>query len=131
MKISIPNPRKMAAAVAMSDVAFLLLIFLIVTVTVEEDGSIALPAFAYTEDLDIPDPVSIQIDKESILYLEERPYGEERLIAYLGINIDRNAVLRIFADKSLYYSVIDKLLSRLKEEGFSRIVLVTEKEYEN
>jgi len=125
MKIRIARRRIRIIMFAMPDIAFLLLIFLILTVSVAEEDDVEVPRFNFTQETDFPDVVAIQVDKEGIVTIQGDTYEYEELPSRLGL-IGEGTVTHIIADGEADYLVVDTVLSALKSAGVTDVVLIAE-----
>jgi len=127
MKIKILQRQRGFHLFAMSDIAFLLLIFLVITVSLEEDGSITLPFFEYTQETGFSKTIPVIIDQEGSVRVEGILIPFDRLESYL-VNIAQksNVVIRLFADKNAKYENVDRVLSILQDTSFFEVVLIAE-----
>ena len=129
MKIQFQNKSKGFAPVAMADIAFLLLIFLIITVNAGESGEIELPFFEYSQKIGIRDTVNIELTQDETIFLDRQEVRVDALPDRLS-SFPHNTVFRIFGDQDLEYSTLDHVFTLLREAGQYHIVLITEDEEE-
>lgn len=113
----------------MADIAFLLLIFLVLTVTTETGANIHLPSFLYAQDNRSPNVVSIELNAAGSVRIDGNPVptgNEQQLLQVLnGIaTTHRTPVVRISADKGLAYARVDAVLAMLRKSGLTHVVLV-------
>jgi biopolymer transport protein ExbD len=125
MKIRLPRRRIRIIMFAMPDIAFLLLIFLILTVSVAEENEVEVPRFKFTQETDFPDVVAIQVDREGIITIQGEKYEYDELPTRLGL-IGEGTVTHIIADGEADYLVVDTVLSALKAAGVTDVVLIAE-----
>ena len=125
MKIRIARRRLRIIMFAMPDIAFLLLIFLILTVSVAEEDDVDVPQFKFTQETDFPDIVAIQVDREGIIEIQGEKYEYEELPSRLEL-IGEGTVTHIIADGEADYLVVDTVLSALKAAGVTDVVLIAE-----
>lgn len=127
MTINVRRRRRTFAPAAMADIAFLLLIFLITTTSIEDDVNLDLPAFAYSQETGFPQTVRLRLDSSSNLIYENRYYGLASLLDGLASSLDpAETVIMLEADRQTPYIEIDEILQGLGQHGFERIVLVAE-----
>jgi len=124
MSIQVKKRRSFFAPIAMSDIAFLLLIFLVVTASFKEDADISPPDFAYARKISTP-------ETETLTLLDDRTVLVSGVTIPLSgflraLEGDASTVYEVVADGSLDYAVVDELLSALKSSGRRQIVLRTE-----
>ena len=110
---------------AMPDIAFLLLIFLILTVSVAEEEDVEIPRFNFTQETDFPDIVAIQVYKDGAVTIEGEKYEYEELPSRLE-SIAEGTVTHIISDGEADYLVVDTVLSALKSAGVTDVVLIAE-----
>ena len=125
MKIRIARRRIRIIMFAMPVIAFLLLRFLILTVSVAEEDDVEVPRFNFTQETDFPDIVAIQVDREGIITIQGAKYEYEELPSRLGL-IGDGTVTHIIADGEADYLVVDIVLSALKTAGVRDVVLIAE-----
>ena len=125
MKIRITKKRSRVIMFAMPDIAFLLLIFLILTVAIDEYGEIELPFFSFTQETDFPETVSIIVNRSGMIDVHGRQVETGALFSALS-EIPLNTVIHIYADQETEYVVVDTVLNALKEVGLRDVVLIAE-----
>lgn len=126
MKISIPAKKKGFAPVAMADIAFLLLIFLIVTVSIGDSPDVKLPVFKYSRETGFPHTVIISLGSNGQLTLDGSPISEKALTpAILGMENPGEIIVNIQADAETPYEKVDSLLQTLGAAHLRKVVLIT------
>lgn len=110
---------------ALPDIAFLLLIFLILTVAIDEYGEINLPLFSFAQETDFPETVAITVSRLGDVTVHGQPVEEEGILDKLR-EIPTNTVIHIYADEGTEYSLVDAMLNSLKEVGIRDVVLIAE-----
>ncbi|MCP4922783.1 MAG: protein TolR [bacterium] len=113
----------------MVDVMLVLLIIFMVAAPLMTVGvSVDLPevsAPAINEDVE---PLTISIDKEGKIFVQETPVDLETLVPKLKAITGEKQDSRLFirGDQSLTYGRIMKVMGALNEAGFSRVALLAE-----
>ena len=123
MKIKIKKRNFGVTMFAMPDIAFLLLIFLILTVSVDEYGNINLPDFKFLQETDYPETVVVNVAADGSRGIA----GEYMPSALFSSSLDgirQNTVVHLVADKECSYSDVDTVLELLKNKGLTEIVLI-------
>lgn len=127
MKIRIKNKRSTGVAFAMSDIAFLLLIFLVITASINESGEVVLPSFAYVQEDQSPVNVNVALEKEGRILVEG---NEIALLALSDVIRSKypgdQVVVRLYADEACRFEQVDSVLSHLKDGDFLKILLAAE-----
>ncbi len=127
MKITILSRRKGFAPVAMADIAFLLLIFLIVTVSVGDTPPVNLPIFKYARQTGFPKTAVISLTISGDVLLDGSPISADSLPSVLnGIAQPDELVITLHADAAVPYEKVDALLRNLQAGKYFRVVLMTE-----
>jgi biopolymer transport protein ExbD len=126
MKIKVSSMKRTLAPVAMADIAFLLLIFLILTVSSTESGEIELPRFRYIEKTGFSIVADLTIYEDGRLLIDGQPFEvSEAADALSGYRMD--TVIRIHADRDLEYIRLDEVLSVLRSAGRNQLVLMADR----
>ena len=123
MKIRIRKKNYGVTMFAMPDIAFLLLIFLILTVSVDEYGDINLPNFKFLQETDYPEIVVVNISAEGLLGIGGE-YMNNNLFKSSLDQIPQNTIIHLIADKNCSYSDVDEVLGLLQREELSDVVLI-------
>ena len=120
---------------SMADIAFLLLIFFMVTTVFQKDRDrpIVWPAAEATQKIDekLKNILNIWVVRDGNIFINDRPYtlGEvSNVIAPLYAASDRALVISIRADREVQYTTIDLLQKQLVAAGVVRVVFATELE---
>ena len=120
---------------SMADIAFLLLIFFMVTTVFQKDRDrpIVWPAAEATQKIDekLKNILNIWVQRDAAIFINDRPYsmGEvTQVIAPLYVASDRALVISIRADREVQYSTMDLLQQQLVAAGVVRVVFATELE---
>ncbi|MBI9105253.1 MAG: biopolymer transporter ExbD [Spirochaetales bacterium] len=127
MKIRVRKKSYGVTMFAMPDIAFLLLIFLILTVSVDEQGDINLPDFKFLQETDFPEIMSLNVTAAG----EYGISGEIVDRRMLETSLDRlpeTTVIHLIADKKSRYSQVDAVLQLLQEKQLLDVVLIMEEE---
>ena len=120
---------------SMADIAFLLLIFFMVTTVFQKDRNqeIIWPEAEATQKIDekLKNILNIWVQRNGNIFINDRPYtmGEvSNVIAPLYAASDRALVISIRADREVPYNTIDLLQKQLVAAGVVRVVFATELE---
>ena len=120
---------------SMADIAFLLLIFFMVTTVFQKDRDrpIEWPEAEATQKIDekLKNILNIWVQRDGGIFINDRPYslGEiSSVIAPLYAASDRALVISIRGDREVQYSTIDLLQKQLVAAGVVRVVFATELE---
>jgi len=126
MKIKLYYRKRNFSPVAMADIAFLLLIFLILTTNVNNNGNIKLPLFKYSQKVSYPKKIVVAVKENGSLMIDNKPFSLQSMSVFLDSLPDKkNTIVRLIADRNTDYSNVDKVLSILKDKKVYKIVLVT------
>ncbi len=126
MRIKLYRQSREFSPVAMADIAFLLLIFLILTTSINNKESVKLPVFEYSHKISYPKRVTIVISKAGTISIDGNFLSEDKLFSYLDSLSDKKSIIvRLMADRNTDYSNVDKILCLLRKENILKIVLVT------
>jgi biopolymer transport protein ExbD len=110
---------------AMPDIAFLLLIFLILTVTVAENEEIEIPTFQFIQETDFPDTVAVRVNKDGAVEIEGQEFSAGELVDRLR-RVEEGNVVHLIADGDAEYLAVDAVLGALKEAGLVDVILIAE-----
>lgn len=117
--------------VAMSDIAFLLLIFLMLTNIISSGKGIkvTLPKIEQAEKVQTQRRINIYIDKDGATYLDDKPTDLSMLYNDLQQRaaISMDYVVFIFGDADAEYGRINSVLKVLKNLSLRNCVFVTKK----
>ncbi len=120
---------------SMADIAFLLLIFFMVTTVFQKDRKVDIvwPEAEATEKIDekLKNILNIWVQRDGSILINDRPYalGEiTAVVAPLYAASDRALVISIRSDTEVQYATIDLLQKQLVAAGVSRVVFATELE---
>jgi biopolymer transport protein ExbD len=120
---------------SMADIAFLLLIFFMVTTVFQKDRNrpIVWPAAEATQKIDekLKNILNVWVQRDGNIFINDRPYtmGEvSNVVAPLYAASDRALVISIRADREVQYNTIDLLQKQLVAAGVVRVVFATELE---
>ncbi len=120
---------------SMADIAFLLLIFFMVTTVFQKDRErdIVWPEAEATQKIDekLKNILNIWVQRDAAIFINDRPYGMgevSQVIAPLYAASDRALVISIRGDREVQYSTIDLLQKQLVAAGVVRVVFATELE---
>jgi biopolymer transport protein ExbD len=126
MRFQINNKTKAFAPAAMADIAFLLLIFLILTVTAGDEPEVELPGFRYSEKTGFEITLAVEILKNGNVVVNGEPAEKENFGSVLA-QYEKGMVVHVFADRETDYSTVDQVLNILRDNELYRIILVADK----
>jgi biopolymer transport protein ExbD len=119
----------------MADIAFLLLIFFMVTTVFQKDRKVDLvwPQAEATQKIDekLKNILNIWVQRDGSLFINDRPYEMAEVSAVVGplyVSSERALVISIRADQDVQYNVMDLLQKQLVAAGVVRVVFATELE---
>ncbi len=120
---------------SMADIAFLLLIFFMVTTVFQKDRNqeIVWPEAEATQKIDekLKNILNIWVQRDGSLFINDRPYLMTEITAVIGplyAASDRALVISIRGDREVPYNTIDLLQKQLVAAGVVRVVFATELE---
>ncbi len=120
---------------SMADIAFLLLIFFMVTTVFQKDRKVDLvwPQAEATQKIDekLKNILNIWVQRNGNIFINDRPYGMgevSQVIAPLYAASDRALVISIRGDREVPYGTMDLLQKQLVAAGVVRVVFATELE---
>lgn len=106
----------------------LLIVFMVAAPLLTVGVKVDLPRTSAGPVQDQTEPLSVTVDAECALYLQEDPIGRDevvpRLIAISENGYDKPIFLR--ADKTVAYGCVAEVMALLSSSGFARIVLVND-----
>ena len=120
---------------SMADIAFLLLIFFMVTTVFQKDRDrpIVWPEAEATEKIDekLKNILNIWVQRDGNLFINDLPVpmaNVSAVVAPLYAASDRALVISIRSDREVQYTTIDLLQKQLVAAGVVRVVFATELE---
>ncbi len=120
---------------SMADIAFLLLIFFMVTTVFQKDRNVEItwPEAEATQKIDekLKNILNIWVQRDGSLFINDRPYSMTEITAVVGplyAASDRALVISIRGDREVPYNTIDLLQKQLVAAGVVRVVFATELE---
>jgi len=123
MKLKIKHKPSGVTLLALPDIAFLLLIFLILTVSVDDQGEIELPDFKFLQETEFPETVVLTLSKTGMYQLAGQ-YIEKANLNSVIKRIPDTTVIHLMADKNSLYRDVDYTLEELQKAGLRDIVLI-------
>lgn len=129
------QPKRKEAALnlaPMIDIVFLLLIFFLVSSTLQGEEAlynITVPDsnLGNSNDLEI---VELFVDQNNQYFYNEKQYSETDLGEFLAANIEQRGdkPVKIYADKKSNFEAVISLIQLLKDNNFDKISFVVRKE---
>ncbi len=120
---------------SLADIAFLLLIFFMVTTVFRTDSErqIVWPEAEATQKIDEKkkDILNIWVERVGAIYMNDQPYQMDEVsavVAPLYAASQSRLVIAIRGDREVPYSTIDELQKELVAAGVLRVVFATELE---
>ena len=120
---------------SLADIAFLLLIFFMVTTVFRTDRErdIIWPQAEATEKIDEKKKniLNIWVESNGSIFMNDQPYSMDQVsevVAPLYADSDRRLVISIRGDREVPYSTMDQLQKELVAAGVVRVVFATEME---
>lgn len=120
---------------SLADIAFLLLIFFMVTTVFRTDRErdIIWPAAEATERIDEKKKniLNIWVEQNGQVFINDRQYSMEQVSEVVGPlyrQSDRQLVISIRSDREVPYRTIDQIQKELVSAGVVRVVFATELE---
>ncbi len=117
---------------SLADMAFLLLIFFMVSTTFpkEKPRRLDFPEAEATQKLDEPrkDILHIYVEADGRVYINDALIPMERVsdyVAPLYIQSDQRLVAMLRADRGVLYSYVDQIQKELQEAGVVRVTFYT------
>lgn len=123
--------RRKSILVSTSDIAFLLLIFLVVTASLEYNAEITPPTLVNTTDFLYADTqtILIEITGSGELYVESKKIEFDNLASVLS-EFDSDFNYKIFADGTTPFFLVTLVLEELQKSNKQKVLLMIEKETE-
>ena len=126
MKIQFKEKKKNIGLIAMSDIAFLLLIFLIIIVNVKSEDQVILPDFNYSVKAYPESLFLLTVKSNGEIFAGDNPITIDQLQSYL-FNAYKQVSIGIYADKDTDYEYISNVLKIIQESDIYNIVLLTDR----
>lgn len=137
--MSIPRRKKLSPSIplsSMADIAFLLLIFFIVTSVIKfkDESSVVIPKVPKVEVIDQNNREDLWITKEGVFIRKNKPINLEdaELFFLQQSRANPDTVVFINGDKRTSFKYVEKAIDMLSRAGSQKVVFVTlEKKGEN
>jgi biopolymer transport protein ExbD len=120
---------------SLADIAFLLLIFFMVTTVFRTDSErdIIWPQAEATEKIDEKKKniLNIWVERNGSIFMNDQPYTMEQVSEVVGplyAQSDRRLVISVRGDREVPYMTMDQLQKELVSAGVVRVVFATELE---
>lgn len=120
---------------SLADIAFLLLIFFMVTTVfkTDTDREIEWPQAEATEKIDekAKNILNIWVQRDGAIYMNDQPFNMSDVSPFVGplyAASDRQLVISIRGDREVPYRTVDQLQKELVAAGVVRVVFATELE---
>jgi biopolymer transport protein ExbD len=120
---------------SLADIAFLLLIFFMVTTVFRTDSErdIIWPQAEATEKIDEKKKniLNIWVERNGSVFMNDQPYTMEQVSEVVGplyAQSDRRLVISVRGDREVPYMTMDQLQKELVSAGVVRVVFATELE---
>ena len=117
---------------SMADIAFLLLVFFMVTTVFQKDRQrpIVWPEAEATMKIDekLKNIQNIWVDRDGSIFINDRPFDMAEVATIIGplyAASDRALVISIRGDREVTYQTIDLLTQQLVAAGVVRVVFAT------
>ena len=129
MKLFKIKKKKSFALVATSDIAFLLLIFLIITANLEYNPDITAPKIVNTIEFLATDNkvILIEITGDGEVFIESKKIDINDFPALLS-EFSNEFIYRIYADQTTPFFLIATVLNELQKSNKQKILMMVEKE---
>ncbi len=114
------------------DIVFLLLvvfIYAMLSMAVHRGLPVLLPSSS-TAEIEKKSTLSVTVKTDGTIYVDEKPISIENLAAFLKkqAEIDKDTGILLFAEKTLSYQKLFRVLDRIRIAGLNRISLQAEAE---
>lgn len=124
MKIAFRENRRFITFISLADISFLILIFEILFMSVLEKERVDLPSFRFSQKTAFPHTLTvIVLDGERVLVDDAASDFEGLRAALLARRGDPSLVVNVFADRSIEYAVVDRVLGLCQEAGITHALL--------
>ncbi len=114
-------------AVPLVDVMLVLLTIALTTATFIQHGalSVDLPS-ANAQNREVAKAIHLTITKNRTFFVEKREVAQSQIVTALA-GFSRESLCEIYADRSVTIDDVTNLMSLLQENGFSKVVIKTQK----
>ena len=132
MKVKGRPPTSEIPTSSMADIAFLLLIFFMVTTVFQKDRNrdIVWPEAEATQKIDekLKNILNLWVERDGSVFINDRPYDMGDIATTIGplyAASDRALVISIRGDREVPYLTIDQITKQLVAAGVVRVVFAT------
>lgn len=127
MKVRIRFPRRrFPAFTGAADVAFLVLIFLVLLSSAGQEDGIELPDYRHPRQIGSENSLSILVDSQARIFVDGALFSRSDLREYVLEIPDADSIVAIIGgDRRTEFSEIDWILQLLRSSGVRRILLQT------
>lgn len=108
--ITMPKRQKGPMIIAMADIAFLLIVFFLITVSAAPEIAIEIPESTTAEKSVSPPEIVIEIRKDASIFLDNVQLTEEQLQNLLIPTVT------VFADAETEYAIIKRIIRAIPSE---------------
>jgi biopolymer transport protein ExbD len=124
MKIAVRGSPRFVTFISMADISFLILIFEILFMSAIEKERVELPAYRYSQKTAFPNTVNVIVVDANRYFLDEGETDFEGLrTALMAPHGDDPLVVNVFADKTMDYVVVDRVLQLCQQAGIHYALL--------
>ncbi len=130
MKILLKKRKKPVVLIAMSDIAFLLLIFLIIIVNVKSENEVILPTFNYSIKAYPEELFMLTVMSNGDIFTADNTVNKVNINQLQSLLVSKKDIssIGIYADKDTDYEHISNVLQIIQESEISNIILLTDRE---
>jgi biopolymer transport protein ExbD len=124
MKIAFRSSRRFVTFISLADISFLILIFEILFMSVIEKEKVELPTFQFSQKTAFPHTMTVIVLDGDRAVVDDGETDFNGLRAALQARRgDASLVVNVFADRSMEYAVVDRVLVLCQEAGITHTLL--------